>query len=205
MNDLESTDENELIRRAATGDATAIGALLVSQRPRLKRMIAARLDPRIAGRVDPSDVVQEVLTRAAVQLPEYLRQPAMPFYPWLRQLAWNQLVDLQRRHVGSKRRSVLREEWIGLNDQSTFELAKRLACGAAGPGSVAVRRELVQRLHAAMAQLPEVEREVLILKYLEQLTSEEAAAVLKVSQRTVQIRHRRALLKLDKLLNNNGP
>jgi RNA polymerase sigma factor (sigma-70 family) len=128
----------------------------------------------------------------------------MPFYLWLRRLAWNQLIDLQRRHIASTKRSVLRVEFVGLNDQSTWELAKRLTSGRAGPSSAAIRRELVQRLQVAMKQLPESEREVLILKYVEQLTSQEAAAVLAVSQRTVQIRHRRALLKLNRWLSTDS-
>ena len=56
-------------------------------RDRLRRLVAVRLDPRLAARADASDVVQEALADAARKLDGYLRDRPIPFYPWLRQLA----------------------------------------------------------------------------------------------------------------------
>ena len=81
-------DTEELLRQAGQGDEPARQQLLVRHRDRLKRMVAVRLDPRLAVRVDPSDVVQEALLDAAQKLDGYLRDRPVPFYPWLRRLAW---------------------------------------------------------------------------------------------------------------------
>jgi RNA polymerase sigma-70 factor (ECF subfamily) len=78
------TDTDELLRRAGAGDRLARGALLQRHRDRLRRLIALRLDPRLAARIDPSDVVQEVLVEADRRLDRYVSDRPLPFYPWLR-------------------------------------------------------------------------------------------------------------------------
>jgi RNA polymerase sigma-70 factor (ECF subfamily) len=203
--DSETSDIQQMLQLAASGDSAATASLLVSQRQRLKRMVEVRLDRRVAGRVDPSDVVQDVLMKAAGELPAYLRERAVPFYPWLRRLAWQHLVDLHRRHVISQKRSVLREEQLQLSDNSTIELAQRLIAPQSTPSGVAVKRELSQRLRGAMTQLKDSEREVLILKYLEQLSSAEIADVMGLAQRTIQAQHRQALEKLHRALGESDP
>src|SRR5437763_122071 len=103
-------DTGELLDRSARGDPSAPGQLLERHRGRLRRMVAVRLDRRLAARADPSDVVQEALAEAARRLPEYLSGRPLPFYPWLRQLAWDRLRELGRHHRRAGRRSVEREE-----------------------------------------------------------------------------------------------
>src|SRR6516165_5011523 len=95
-------DTDELLERAGSGDTTAREQLLIRHRARLRRMVAVRLDRRLAARVDPSDVVQETLAEAARNLADYLRERPIPFYPWLRRLAWERLVKLHRRHIRTR-------------------------------------------------------------------------------------------------------
>jgi RNA polymerase sigma-70 factor (ECF subfamily) len=102
-------DTEELLRLAAGGDNAAVEQIFQRFRPRLKTMITRRMEPRLAVRVDASDVVQECLADAHVRLREYLKQRPVGFYPWLRAIAWDRLVDLHRRHVTAQRRSVDRE------------------------------------------------------------------------------------------------
>ena len=78
---LSPPDTHELLRRATAGDASAETALLARHRDRLRHMVAIRFDERIAARVDPSDVVQDVLAKAARDLPGYLQSRPLPFYP----------------------------------------------------------------------------------------------------------------------------
>src|SRR3954468_14879787 len=103
-------DTDDLLDSAARGDQAAREELLARFRTRLRQMIAVRLDRRLAPRLDPSDVVQEALAEAARRLPDYLRERPLPFYPWLRQLALERLIDLHRHHVRASKRSVQREE-----------------------------------------------------------------------------------------------
>src|ERR1700747_3055407 len=102
-------DTEQLLERVVTGDAAARDELLQRHRSQLRRMVAVRVDPRLAARVDPSDVVQESLAEAPATLDRYLRERPLPFYPWLRQFAERRLIDLHRRHVKARRRSVTRE------------------------------------------------------------------------------------------------
>src|SRR5947199_6728907 len=120
-------DTEELLARAGRGDSAAREQLLGRHRERLCRMVAVRLDRRLAARIDPSDVVQEALMEASRKLSNYLRQRPLPFYPWLRRLAWEHLVKLHQRHLAARKRSVTREEQgiRGLPDESPAELAER--------------------------------------------------------------------------------
>jgi RNA polymerase sigma-70 factor (ECF subfamily) len=195
-------DTDELLRRTSGGDHAARGALLQRHRGRLKRMVALRLDRRLAARLDPSDVVQEVLAEADRRLEDYLRHRPLPFYPWLRQLACDRLADAHRRHLRAARRSVTREEPAGpgLPEASAVELAGRLLASTTGPSAAARRHEAQQRARAALAALPEQDREVLALRYLEQLSAREAAAVLGLTEAALKSRALRAMQRLRALL-----
>jgi RNA polymerase sigma-70 factor (ECF subfamily) len=198
-------DTEELLRQASQGDRAARDGLLARHRGRLRQMVAWRLDRRLAARVDPSDVVQEVLAEADRKLGRYLRERPLPFFPWLRQLAGEHLVALHRRHVRARGRSVLREEpgALALPDESAAELAARLVTSATSPTQQALRQEARARVRWALEQLPERDREVLVLRHLEQLPVADTAEVLGVSAGAVKVRHLRALERLRALLGPN--
>ena len=84
---------------SAIGSDSAAQELFDAYRPQLRRMIAVRMDSRLSTRLDPSDVVQEILTDAFQQLPAYVLGRPLPFYPWLRRLAWQRLIRLNLRMV----------------------------------------------------------------------------------------------------------
>jgi RNA polymerase sigma-70 factor (ECF subfamily) len=200
-------DTEELLRRTGAGDRDARGALLERHRGRLRRMVAVRMDSRLAARVDPSDVVQDALAEADRRLDRYARERPLPFYPWLRQLAWDRLVEQHRRHVRAGRRSVMREEeapW-GLPDASAAELAERLLARGEAPSAGPQREELRGRVRAALAALAAPDREVLALRYLEQLSAREVGAVLGVNEAAAKKRALRALQRLRGALGDVTP
>src|SRR5436189_3974286 len=195
------SDTDMLLRKLAAGDAHAADALLVRHRNRLRKMVSCRMDPRLAARVSPSDVVQETLITAARDLDSYAKARPMPFYPWLRRLAWNRLMDLQRRHLYRKKRAVGREEQATpMTDQSLYELAKRLVGHGPSPSRAAQNRETRERLRAALDELEPTQRELLLLKYVEDMTLAEAAAVLEITVDAAKMRHLRAVQRLRTLL-----
>jgi RNA polymerase sigma-70 factor (ECF subfamily) len=198
-------ESDELLTRAEAGDETARAELLTRFRLRLRQMVAVRMDRRLAPRADPSDVVQEALADAARKLPEYLRTRPLPFYPWLRQLAWERLVQLHRRHIHAQRRSVTREEYraLALPDESALELAERLLATGSSPSGRVLREELRGRVQEALAQLARHDREILVLRHLEQLSVREAAAVLSLTEGAVKVRHLRALRRFRALLGDD--
>jgi RNA polymerase sigma-70 factor (ECF subfamily) len=192
-------DTEELLARACAGDVAARQQLLVRHRDRLCRMVAVRLDRRLAGRVDPSDVVQEALAEAAHKLPAYLRLRPLPFYPWLRRLAWEHLLKMHQRHLTARKRSAGREEH-GLPDDSALALVGRLVAPGTSPSNHLLRAELCQRVRDALAQLADGDREVLVLRYLEDLPFSAIAEVLALNEGAVKMRHTRALRRLCGLL-----
>jgi RNA polymerase sigma-70 factor, ECF subfamily len=188
-----------LLERACRGDAEARQGLLVACRDRLRRMVSVRLDRRVAARLDPSDVVQEALIDADARLDDFLRRRPLPFYPWLRQIAWERLVKLHRLHNADKR-AVARELHPPLPDESALELVRGLAAPDTSPSGRAIREEARQRVREAMQSLGEHDREVLALRYLEQMATAEIAAVLGLGEGAVKMRHLRALQRLRESL-----
>jgi RNA polymerase sigma-70 factor (ECF subfamily) len=198
----DDTDTEDLVARASHGDPAAQEELLSRYRGRLRTMVALRLDRRLAARIDPSDVVQDALFEAAQQLPAYLAERPLPFYPWIRRLAWKRLVKLQQWHLGAQRRSANREEpqMLALPEESAVALAGRLVASGTSPSNRMQRDEVRGRVQAALARLPEPDREVLVLRFLEQLSTREMAAVLGITEGAVKTRQTRALSRLAPLL-----
>lgn len=187
----------QLLARAAQGDAAAVTELLGSYRDRLRKLVTSRLDTRLVARFDPSDVVQETLIVAARNLPQYAREQPLPFYPWLRRLALQRLVDLQRKHLCAERRSVVREAIRpALNESTVHELARYLLARGPGPHSEIVAAEREASLREALASLEEMHREVLLLHYVEDLSLAETAQVLQITADAARMRHFRALKQL---------
>ena len=195
-----SPDTDHLLEAVSRGDSAARGQLLERHRPKLRRMVAVRLDRRLAARVDPSDVVQEAMALAAARLDEYVRDRPLPFYPWLRRIVSDRLADASRKHLHAGRRSVGREEPPGLPGESVVALAERLLAANSAPSARLRRREQRDRVRAALEALPERDRDVLVLRYLEDLSTADAAAVLGVSEGAVKMRLLRALQRLRDVL-----
>lgn len=198
MTCLENPSTDELVRRAGAGDAVARESLFSRHRQQLRRMIQLRIDPRLAKRLDPSDVIQDTLARAHRSLGDYLRRPPLPFYPWLRQIAWQVLVDLHRRHIRAERRSLRREAGpdLSLSNESPQHLSNCLISPEELALTGLLRRELRTRVRAALERLSPADREIVLLRHLEQMSVRDVAATLKVPEGTVKSRHFRALHRL---------
>ena len=205
MTALEDLDTEQLLLRAGRNDHSARDQLFTRHRGQLRRMVRARMDDRLAVRIDPSDVVQGVLAEAAQGLPDYLQDRPLPFYLWLRELAWKRLVDLRRRHIEAQKRSVTREEaWRSmLSEHSANDLAGRLISNEPSASRRLIREELLDRVRAALDVLPDADREVLVLRYLEQLTVRQVAAVLGTTEGAVSMRQLRAVERIRKLLDDD--
>jgi RNA polymerase sigma-70 factor (ECF subfamily) len=202
-----SDETNRLLRDAARGDHAEWDRLLERHRGRLRRMVALRLDQRLQGRIDPSDVIQEAYLEAWTRLAEYLRQPDMPFFLWLRFLAGQQLVTLHRHHLGVKMRDAGREVSLyrgTLPETSSAALAAQLLGHHTGPSEAAVRAELKVRLQEAINQMEPLDREILALRHFEQLSRAETVAVLGIPEATASKRYLRALKRLKEILTGMG-
>ncbi len=202
----DTVETESLLRQAGEGDDRAVQELLTRHRERLRRMVVVRMDRRLARRLDPSDVVQEAMADAARRLPEYIGRRDCAFYPWLRGLAWERLIQLHRRHIGAQCRSVKREDRreMRMSDASTMMLAEGLAASGTSPSGRMLKEELRQRVQRALEQLGPRDREVVTLRHLEQLPFREAADVMGVTVAAAQSRYRRAVERLHELLSDGS-
>jgi RNA polymerase sigma-70 factor (ECF subfamily) len=196
-------DDDDLLEKAAAGDQEAWGSLLACHRPRLRAMVALRLDPRLAGRVDPSDVLQEAFLAASLQLKDYAAERGLPFFLWLRLVTGQRLALVHRHHLGKQMRDAGREVALfqgSLPEASSTALAARLLGREAPPSEAAMRAEQTLCLEAALNSMHPMDREVLVLRHFEQLTNAEAAQVLDIQPSAASKRYLRALKRLKDIL-----
>src|SRR5262245_44242413 len=175
------SDEADLLRRATAGDQQALAELFARYRDRLRKMVRLRLDRRMAGRVDASDVLQDAYLDVARRFPEYAAAPSVPFYLWLRALTGQRLVDLHRHHLGAQMRDAGQEVSLyrgALPAASSASLAQALIAGWTSPTQAAVRAELQLRLQEALNSMDALDREVVVLRHFEELSNARAAEVL---------------------------
>jgi RNA polymerase sigma-70 factor (ECF subfamily) len=206
-NSFEDAETEELLRCAGGGAAglSALEQLLTRHRERLRRMVAVRLDRRLAPLVDPSDVVQEALADASRKLDDFIRDRPLPFYPWLRRLASERIIQCHRHHLGTQKRDVTRTERLDfpLPDQSASLLADRLASSGTSPSQRLVRDEQACRLREVLNRLGPNDREVLVMCYLEELSFAEIAAALGITENAAKVRHFRAMERIRKLIESH--
>lgn len=199
----ESDQTADLLAAHREGDPQAAGLALERHRDPLRRMVSLRLDRRIQGRVDASDIVQEVMIEANRRLDAYLQNPSLPFHLWLRQMARDRIVDAHRRHRASEKRSVDREQAGAYSplDQSTMDLVAQLSDHQLTPAAAATMRELQRRFEAALEQLDDPDREIVLMRHFEQLSNQDAAKALGLSEPAASMRYLRALRRVRALLN----
>jgi RNA polymerase sigma-70 factor (ECF subfamily) len=203
--DERSSDSDEtlaLLRSVRAGDERGFDRLFARYEAQLRRFVELRLDPKLRPRLDPADVVQEAYLEAMRRLETFLDKPPMPFKLWLRQITLDRLLMMRRRHVGAARRSVNRE--AALPDGSSCALARQLLAADSTPSGRVGREELANRVRDAVARLSEADREIILMRTFEGLSFEEIARLLDIEAAAARKRHGRALLRLHKVLTDEG-
>jgi RNA polymerase sigma-70 factor (ECF subfamily) len=199
----DSTDTDDLLRHAAAGDETALAALWQRHRARLRQMVRLRLDRRLQGRVDPSDVLQEAYLDLAARLPDYARDRPRPTFLWLRLVTGQRLAQIHRQHLGAAMRDAGREVALyrgALPQASSASLAAQLLGRLTTASQAAVRAERQVQLQEVLNGMEALDREILALRPFEGLSNGESAAVLGLSKTAANNRYVRALGRLRDLL-----
>ena len=203
MNASNSSETEQFLRVAAQGGTPDWRALMARHRDRLRRMVMLRLDQRLQGRVDPSDVLQEAFLEAVKHLEDYVRQPSMPFYLWLRSITGHKLLAVHRQHLGTHMRDAGREVSLyrgSLPETSSAALAAHLLGRDTRPSEAAIRAERKILLQAALNSMDAMDREVLALRHFEHLSLAEVAQVLDIKEKAAGKRYLRALQRLKDIL-----
>jgi RNA polymerase sigma-70 factor (ECF subfamily) len=201
--DNDPDDSEELLGRAAAGDEAALAALWERHRARLRQMVRLRLDRRLQGRVDPSDVLQDAYLDTAARLPDFARERPMPTYLWLRLVTGQRLGQVHRQHLGAAMRDAGREVSLyrgALPQASSASLAAQLLGRFTTASQAAVRAERQLQLQEILNGIDPMDREILALRHFEGLSNGEAAEVLGLSKQAASNRYIRALGRLRDLL-----
>lgn len=194
-----SADTDQLLLNVAAEMPGAVDALFDRHRARLLAMVQTRMDSQLRRRVDPSDVIQEAWITASAGLADYVRDRPIRFYPWLRAIAIERLIDLHRKHVVARGQSVRREVEGGLSVSKSGwrSLAVSVADSNLEPDRRVSLRERAAQLENAIEQLPVNDREIIVLRHIEGLSVAETADVLGIPEGTVKSRHFRILARLQ--------
>jgi len=191
-----------LINRVIRGDRDALAELFLQYRPRLWRMVNFRLHPKLRGRIDPDDVLQEAWLRAVDRMSSFLREASHSSFIWFRMIVSQALIDLHRKHLDAEKRDASREQSIHGwgNDSTSSALSFHLMARQGSPSSAMGRAELAAQLDAALLCMDESDREVLALRHFEELGNSETARVLNMSEQAAGMRYLRALRRLRQVL-----
>lgn len=206
----DGQNTENLLSQIRDGEPMAIDQLLERHRESLRQVIQMRLDRRLQRRVDVSDIVQEVLVEANRRLQDYLKNPCMAFHLWIRQIAKDRIIDAHRRHRVSAKRSIDREQpnLVLHHEQSTRDLMGQLIQPDLTPAATAMQREFTQHIEAAIDRLPEPDREMILMRHFEQLSNQDIALALGMTEPAASMRYLRAIRKLRSMLteiDGSGP
>jgi RNA polymerase sigma-70 factor (ECF subfamily) len=205
MTGIPDRTEDELIRCAADGEESALAELFGRHRKRLRQMVRLRLDRRLQGRVDPSDVLQDAYLDAARQLTHSLSRPEMPPFLWLRLVTGQRLMRVHRQHLGAAARDAGREVSLyrgALPQASSASLAAQLLGRLTSASHAVVRAEVQLQIQEALNGLEPLDREVIALRHFEELSNAEAAEALGLDPSAASKRYVRALKRLQAILQN---
>ncbi len=193
---------SQLAEQAAAGDDLAFQELFGRYREHLKRYVDLRLDARLRPRVDPSDVVQETQIEAHRRLGNFLERRPFPLHIWLRKMARERMLDIQKLHLRSQKRSVRRE--VALPDRSSMMLAGQLMDGGLSPSREIMRREHRAAVASAINQLKESDRDILLMRFIEGLSYQEIGYSLDIAESAATKRCARALQRLYEKIKVSG-
>lgn len=197
---MTEASPDRLKEQIKQGDDEALASLFTRYRAQMRRLVSHRMDPRLARRVDASDVVQQSFIEARNRIKHYINHSSMPFSLWMRQVTLQTLVEVHRKHFGVQKRDLSQEVALDRANSSYSTLADRLVSSLASPSSMAVRQERLVRLREAIDGMDEIDREILVLRHFEELGNKEVAELLEIGQPAASNRYIRALKRLGDIL-----
>lgn len=200
LSDLSSEPE-QLRRRLANREVSALGELFSLHHERLLQFIRFRLDPRLQARLDAEDVMQEAYIDCEKRIGSFDYDKATTAYVWIRMITAQTLTDLHRRHVEAKARGVGREARLApVPAASSVIVSQHFVAKLASPSAVAMRGELEALVERTLAEIDPIDREILILRHFEEVSNAEAAEIMQLPESTASSRFLRALSKLRAVL-----
>jgi RNA polymerase sigma-70 factor, ECF subfamily len=199
MSDEHVRDDDDLLRRLEDGDERALTELFTRHRERLRKMIRLRLDRRLQGRIDVSDVLQDAYVEVARRAREYVTQATLPPFLWIRLTTGQTLQALHRHHLKVHMRDAGQEVSLacrGTPQANSACLAEMLLGRLTSPSRAARRAELQLKVQQMLDGMEPLDREILALRHFEELSNGEIAQILGLTKTAASNRYMRALERL---------
>jgi RNA polymerase sigma-70 factor (ECF subfamily) len=199
------SENAEQLEKLRTGGTEAVAELFSLYREKLEHMIGFRMDSRLRGRIDPSDVLQEAYLKVAERVDSYLEKPDVSFYVWMRQLTYQTLIDQHRLHFRSKRglgQEVAKKKSY---NATTYSIVGHLVGANTTPGRAVEREEEKEQLHIALDSMEEIDREILALRHFEGLPNKQVAEILGIAITAASNRYVRAMTRLGQIMQKQDP
>jgi RNA polymerase sigma-70 factor (ECF subfamily) len=196
-------EPRDLRQRLLEGEADALAELFSQHRERLWRIVHFRMDQRLAGRVDPEDILQEAYLSAAQRIQHYRDDSPASEFLWLRMIVTQTMINVHRHHLGIQKRDARRDVSIHAKlfpQETSVSLASRLMGHVTSPSQVVMRDELHSQLTQVISEMDATDQEVLALRHFEELTNHEVAAILDIGVNAASMRYVRALKRLQEIL-----
>ena len=195
-------EQPEIIAQLRENREEALAKFFSLVRERLKPIVHFRLDYRLNGRVSESDVIQDTYVRAAQRIDSYLEKPTMPFFVWLRLEVQQQLIDIHRHHFGAEKRDIRREVAMAKpkSDQTSMAIAAHLVAQLTSVSQLFEKAEQIASVEKSLADMNELDREVIALRHFEELSNIETAEVLGIQPAAASKRYLRALKRLREIM-----
>ena len=203
----EEVGESQLLELLKTRGEDGLAEYFMKNRSRLHRMVAMRMDQRLAQRVDASDVLQEGFVDAAKRLNEFIDNPSMPLFIWIRFLVGQKLAAVHRWHFQTQKRDPRREELPASQKRPAVDsqvLAREFSASMTSPSQAVSRAEATEKMFRVLETLESMDREILVMRHFEELSNNEAASELGITKGTASKRYVRALARLNKAMSSAG-
>ena len=195
---MPETEKQVVVNRLRQSDSS-VAEIFSEHREKLAKMIRYRLDPRLVGRIDADDLIQEVWFDVQRRLNEYVAAPNVPFLLWLRQLTAQVISKTHRVHLKTQKRDVRREFPLASDPQQfsgSVSIARHLVAAISTPSRVVAREEMIEILVQTLNELEKIDREIILLRHFEELSNAEAAMELGIEPFTASKRYVRAMKRL---------
>ena len=185
---------------SSVGEMVALAQAFEEHRPRLLAMVRRRMDPAMAARIEPEEILQEAFIRATGKWPG--RDPGGPTYAWFYGMARDCLIEAWRA-ANTAGRSIRRE--VPWPEQTSIQLGMGLVESMTSPSAALDRDELRDRIRLAVAQLKPDDQEILWMRHGDELSFGDIATILVISENTATQRYVRALRRFRRLWDEIGP
>ncbi|MDG1808694.1 MAG: sigma-70 family RNA polymerase sigma factor [Pirellulaceae bacterium] len=196
-----ASDADELVKRLKDQDHTALAELFEINRDRLSRMVSIRMDRRLKGRIDATDVLQEAYMILSQKIGNFADYPDMSPYVWMRLTVNDRLIALHRKHIQAGKRDARKEISMSQKanpDESSAEIVDTLADTVSSVGGKVARAEVTKMIKATLECMEAKDREIILMRIFEGMSNAEAAQALDLTANGASSRFSRAMDRLQK-------